>query len=101
MVVLKRQKARDTSEGPAFNPTKVDFVSLSPDNRLVRLHIVVDAPWTGSHTQLMSLPAHDSTRPTLRRSNHIAGGEESWGWRRWKLRRINRQCGLGNWERRR
>jgi hypothetical protein len=38
-----------------FDASKIDLVSLTADGGTVELHIVADAPWTGSDDELMSL----------------------------------------------
>jgi hypothetical protein len=38
-----------------FDASKIDLVSVTADGGTVELHIVADAPWTGSDAELMSL----------------------------------------------
>jgi hypothetical protein len=38
-----------------FDASKIDLVSVTADGSTVELHIVADAPWTGSDAELISL----------------------------------------------
>lgn len=50
-----RKGTRADSDGILFDPAKVDLVAMPPGGGIVDLHIVVDAPWSGSDAQLRSL----------------------------------------------
>ena len=54
MAFRGRDRASEARE-PLFDATKVDLVTLSPDQSVAQLYIVNDSPWTGSDAQLASL----------------------------------------------
>lgn len=49
------KKRDDAQIEVLFDSAGVDVVSLSADETIVELHIVSDAPWTGSDDQITSL----------------------------------------------
>ena len=53
--MLRRKAKGETASDVLFDPTTVDIVSSAPDGTSTELHIVADAPWTGSDAQIRSL----------------------------------------------
>lgn len=50
-----RRRPPESPSDALFDPSTVDLVVVSPDGTTVALHIVNDAPWSGSDAQIESL----------------------------------------------
>ena len=55
LMTFRRKRTPADRDAVLFDPAKVDLVASPPGGGTVDLHIVVDAPWSGSDAQLRSL----------------------------------------------